>query len=69
MSKRPAPDLLLPLWACVGLAFALLLVLLWVAAHEPVLPDADDCRARGQAEDCWKAYEFVAPDDRAEPAP
>ena len=28
--------------------YALLVVL------EPVLPDAEDCHARGQSEDCWR---------------
>lgn len=34
-----------------------LALLLRAALLEPVLPDADDCRARGQAEDCWKNWQ------------
>lgn len=30
-----------------------LLALAWWTFQEPITPDADDCRARGQAADCW----------------
>lgn len=33
---------------------ALLACLAWTMVTEPLLPDADDCHARGLAEDCWK---------------
>lgn len=33
---------------------ALLALLAWTAVMEPLLPDEDDCRARGKAADCWK---------------
>jgi len=34
--------------------FVLLACLAWAAVLETLLPDADDCRARGRAEDCWR---------------
>ncbi len=37
----------------VGFGFLLALMLL-TAVHEPLLPDAEDCKARGKESDCWK---------------
>lgn len=33
----------------IGLAFTA-----WMALQDPLLPDEDDCAARGRAADCWK---------------
>ena len=41
----------------VLLVILLLGVLSWQAYYEPVLSDQDDCRARGQSEDCWRIYD------------
>ncbi len=32
----------------------LLACLAWAAILEPLLPDSDDCHARGRRGDCWK---------------
>ena len=40
----------------VTAAFTFLVVLaLLLLIGEPLTPDADDCAARGQAEDCWRS--------------
>lgn len=38
----------------VLLILAGLAVMAWMAINEPIIPDAADCAARGQAADCWK---------------
>lgn len=37
----------------VLIIIAFLASLAWWAMQDPLLADADDCRARGQAADCW----------------
>lgn len=44
--------------ACLIAAFCILTAL---SALVPVLPDAEDCRARGQADDCWRLPQVVGP--------
>lgn len=40
----------------VAAAFAVIFVLMFLqVVGERIVPDEDDCRARGQASDCWKA--------------
>jgi hypothetical protein len=41
--------------AVCGLVFMVGIVILGIwAAHEPVMPNEDDCAARGQV-DCWRS--------------
>lgn len=54
MTPRKKPDLMLPTWATVVLAFTTLSFLLWMAINEPVMSDADDCLSRSKASDCWR---------------
>ena len=37
--------------ACLVAAFCILAA---ISALVPLMPDAEDCRARGQAQDCWR---------------
>lgn len=47
-----------------ALAFALLFGLMFVwTLQEPMLPNEDDCLARGQAADCWKEFDGAAYDE------
>lgn len=39
------------LW--LGALLALLMCLAWASLNEPLLPDADDCKARQKPADCW----------------
>lgn len=55
--------------AAVLITMAFLAGLAYLSYTEPLTPDADDCAARGKPADCWRAYEFSAPDVREEPRP
>lgn len=52
---RPAPPCGRPCWIQTVIILAGLGALVFWALREPITPDADDCAARGQAADCWKA--------------
>lgn len=43
-----------PCWVQTVIMLVGLAVLAWWAFQDPLLPDEDDCRARGQAADCWR---------------
>lgn len=40
--------------AQVIVMLAVLAAMAWWALQDPLLADADDCAARGQAADCWR---------------
>lgn len=43
--------------AWVLVVMLLLAMLAWAVVTEPLIPNEDDCLARGRKADCWKAYD------------
>ncbi len=51
-----------PCWVMAVLVLICLAVMAWWAMGDPLLPDEDECRARGRAADCWRdEYPTPAP--------
>lgn len=53
MSKSPELEFL-PGWLTTLMAIVIIFSALFWGAQDPVLPDEDDCAARGKPADCWK---------------
>ena len=49
-----APQCPRPCWVQTVIIIAGLLILAIYALRAPLIPDPDDCAARGRAADCWR---------------